>query len=256
MQIHIIGTGKVGQALGHAFLKAGHSIGQCYSRTPEKAQKAAQDLGGQAVFALDQLENQAGYYLLAVHDRAIAEVLAQLPQSIRNERLILHCSGATPLSALAQAKQYGIFYPLQSFHEGYLPDLARIPICLAASSPVLLEQLKDLAKSLGCRYHLLAEEQWPALHLAAVMVNNFSNYLFAMGQSICEQAQIDPEILFPLILQSAQRLEEGPAKDFQTGPAIRGDQSSMQKHQAYLAEHQPQLLALYQLLSQRIEEDL
>ncbi|WCL80841.1 DUF2520 domain-containing protein [Saprospira sp. CCB-QB6] len=256
MQIHIIGTGKVGQALGHAFFRAGHSIGQCYSRTAEKAQATAQALGGQAVYQLDQLSNEAGYYLLAVHDRAISEVLAQLPEGIRQERLILHCSGATPLSALAAAKQYGIFYPLQSFHEGYQPDLASIPICLAASSPALLEELKSLAESLACRYHLLEEEQWPALHLAAVMVNNFSNYLFAMGQTICEQAQIDPEILFPLILQTAQRLEEGPAKAFQTGPAIRGDQSSMQKHQAYLAAHQPQLQALYQLLSKRIEEDL
>jgi hypothetical protein len=58
-------------------------------------------------------------------------------------------------------------------------------------------------------------------------------------------------MLKPLILETAQKVQEQPPASVQTGPAVRNDKVTMDAH-LQLLSHQPQLQEIYLLLSQGI----
>jgi len=91
--------------------------------------------------------------------------------------------------------------------------------------------------------------------VAAVMVNNFTNYIFAQAQEYCRQQNLPFELLKPLILKTAQRavLPDNNVWNFQTGPAVRNDNRTIKKHLEILSNF-PAIKEMYQLLTQEIIE--
>ena len=59
--------------------------------------------------------------------------------------------------------------------------------------------LKKLAKLIGSKSFPLDSSQREQLHLAAVLVNNFTNHLFAEADLICEQNNLPFDLLLPLV---------------------------------------------------------
>jgi len=55
----------------------------------------------------------------------------------------------------------------------------------------------------------------------------------------------------PLILETADKIKEHSPADVQTGPAVRNDDQTMQKHLQML-NNNPKLQEIYRLLSQDI----
>jgi hypothetical protein len=90
-----------------------------------------------------------------------------------------------------------------------------------------------------------------SLHLSAVLVNNFSNHLYTLAKDYCAQQELDFRLLFPLIKETADRLEAGDPTGWQTGPAVRNDEATMQQH-LQLLESNPTLANIYQLFSESI----
>jgi hypothetical protein len=72
--------------------------------------------------------------------------------------------------------------------------------------------------------------------LAAVLVNNFTNHLFAEAASICSQNYLPFELLNPLIQETVNKLEDLSPKAAQTGPAVRHDQKTIEKHLTLIQE--------------------
>ena len=99
--------------------------------------------------------------------------------------------------------------------------------------------------------HTLSSEQRRKLHLSAVFACNFVNHLYDIAAQQLEQQGFPAEWLQPLIEETAEKIKTLPARDAQTGPAIRGDKRVMKMHCELLAEH-PQHLELYNLLSNSI----
>ena len=89
-----------------------------------------------------------------------------------------------------------------------------------------------------------SDDQRLKLHLAAVIVNNFTNHLYALAADYCDNEQIDFKMLQPLIEETALRLREHLPRDVQTGPAIRKDMITIDKHLRILSEH-PALKKIY-----------
>jgi hypothetical protein len=89
------------------------------------------------------------------------------------------------------------------------------------------------------------------LHVAGVVVNNFTNHLYAVAEDFCGKENIDFKLLFPLIQETAQRLNHFSAKDVQTGPALRNDVFTLDKHLRILSAH-PKLKYLYLKLTNSI----
>jgi predicted short-subunit dehydrogenase-like oxidoreductase (DUF2520 family) len=153
---------------------------------------------------------------------------------IYREALILHTSGATPLSVFRDFKQAGVFYPLQTFTKNKPVNFKEIPICVEAKNKEQLEIIKQMAAKLSPAVYEITSDQRKSLHVAAVFVSNFVNFLYTQGEDICRENEIPFEILHPLIKETAVKIKDLSPFDAQTGPAKRGDSDVIKEHLALL----------------------
>ncbi|MGB2129420.1 MAG: Rossmann-like and DUF2520 domain-containing protein [Flavicella sp.] len=247
VKISIIGYGNVGSHLLSEFAKNPQlEIVQIYNRNIQKIPSNLEDI---AVTDSIKSLKEADIYFLTVNDDTIASVAKQL--SNRKE-LIVHTSGAVSVDVFKNSPNYGVFYPLQSFTMGKTVDFNNIPICLEANSKKNLAILEQVASSLSKRLFQIDSQQRKQLHVAAVFVNNFVNHLYSMGEAICERYEIPFEILHPLILETAKKVQHFSPKQVQTGPAIRGDQKTIESHKKNLTSEQA---TVYSLLSEYIQNN-
>jgi len=72
--------------------------------------------------------------------------------------------------------------------------------------------------------------------LMLVMSNNFINHLLAVNEMLCNQHDISANVLRPLIDQTFEKARNGSPLAAQTGPAIRNDSGTIDRHMAMLAD--------------------
>ena len=252
MRIGIIGAGRVAHHLARA-LSVQHQIVQIYSRSLDKAAQLAQQVQASAIHSSAHLDATLDLVLIAVNDQSIAEVIEQVHPYLP-EVLIVHTSGSTAMQLLQQIHaRAGVFYPLQTFSLDREIDWSNTPLFIEAANTEDQALLLQLANGLSHRVYGYSSEQRLSLHLAAVFACNFSNYCYDMARQIVDAQQVDFSLLYPLILETAQKATQADPKIMQTGPAMRGDQNILQMHQHLLADAQrPDLQAVYQLLSHQI----
>jgi hypothetical protein len=91
------------------------------------------------------------------------------------------------------------------------------------------------------------------VHVAAVFVNNFTNNLYQIGNDICIENKIPFEILFPLIKETAEKINRLSPLDAQTGPAKRNDEETINSHLAFLTDGNQK--KIYKILTQSIQNN-
>jgi hypothetical protein len=84
-----------------------------------------------------------------------------------------------------------------------------------------------------------------------VFCNNFVNHLYVLTEQYCKKEGLDFYMLLPLIKETASRLEDVPPSTTQTGPAIRNDKATLEKHMELL-ESYPYMKKIYSLISESI----
>jgi len=255
MKIVLLGAGKLAHHLGPAFVEKGIEIVAVYNRSLDRARQLAPRLGGDVMVTdrLFELPKDADFYLLAVADQAIAELARQLSGHLGPNLPLVHTSGATPSEVLRIASsRYGVFYPFQSFSPGRKIDFEQIPLSIYSQDQELLALLRAVAEKLSRQVYRLDDQQRAQLHVAGVFANNFVNHLIGQSHDLLAKANIPKPILFNLIRETIEKLEQQDADSAQTGPAIRGDSVTIEKHLALL-ETNPAARAVYQLITQQIK---
>lgn len=255
MTITLIGAGNVGYHLGKRLYKKGFIIRQVYSRNLENAQRLAQKVAADPVNKLTSIDAESDLYILAVKDDAIELVGNQLSQNAgMSKQLVVHTSGAVSSLTLSKYfKNYGVFYPLQTFSKDRSVQFSTIPICIAASRKKDRKILRKIAKKISKKVAIISDKERAVLHVAAVIVNNFANHLFHIGQSLTDTEQIDFDLLKPLILETVLKIDDFPPYEMQTGPARRNDEKTIKKHLKYLRKF-PKYAQLYTLLTKSIQD--
>ena len=250
MQIVIIGTGNTAFVLGRKLKKAGHTIVQVFGRDSMAASKLAYELGTRSTNYWNVVNKDADLYIIAVSDVAIDEVLKELRLP---DKIIVHTAASVPKEILKEfSKHYGVLYPLQSLKKE-ISDLPDIPILIDASDNETMDQLEIVAHSISSNVAIAGDDQRLKLHIAAVFCNNFVNHLYLLAEEYCKAEGIDFELLKPLIIETAERLNQSSPSSSQTGPAIRKDESTITKHKELLSKY-PQLLKIYTVLTESIKE--
>lgn len=249
MNIVLLGSGRVATQLGKALHRAGIPIAQVYSPTEAHAQALALQVHAKPISVLHELTKEADIYLISVKDDAIASLVAQLDLK---DKLLVHTSGSTDMELLkVGSANYGVLYPLQTFSFEKDVDFSQVPIALEASSPENLKLLESLAHKLSPKIVHMSSEQRLVLHIAAVFACNFSNHVFALAQQLLENKHIPFDYLRPLIAETAAKVQQALPSEVQTGPAIRKDEKTIEKHLDFL-KSSPHLQEIYRLLSQSI----
>lgn len=248
IRITIIGSGNVAQHLIKAFTKSELvEIVQVYSRKKETLSSLIEF--DKITSDFEELQ-ESDLYIIAVSDKAIADVSKQLPFQ---NRIVVHTSGAASLDVLDAKNRKGVFYPLQTFSKNKEIDFSIIPLCLEAENTFDFRVLETVAKSISNAVFAINSDQRKALHVAAVFVNNFTNHLYQIGQEICTEHKVPFEILRPLIQETAEKINTLNPVDAQTGPAKRNDSVTIESHLAYLNNENQK--NIYKLLTQSIQDD-
>ncbi|WP_127846239.1 Rossmann-like and DUF2520 domain-containing protein [Psychroflexus aestuariivivens] len=187
----------------------------------------------------------ADLYLICLKDDVIEDYASQLKYK---NTMIAHTSGSFPL--LQNIEQSGVFYPLQSFSKFAELDYKNIPFCLESNTKSGIQLLKKLAKEVSKQVFEIDSKQRQTLHLAAVFVNNFSNHLYTIAEDICKKEDIPFDILKALILETANKIQTQSPKLAQTGPAVRQDFKTIDRHLSQISDEQ--IRRIYQLFTNSI----
>lgn len=247
-QIAIIGAGNVATHLGLALLKAGQPLHCIYNRGEERGRALASLLKVHYINNLTLLD-QYDLIILTVSDDAISAIANQLKQSTA---LVVHTSGTIPFSSLSViGTNVGVFYPLQTFSKQHAVDFSTIPICVYSETEEYCQQLYSLAGKLSNSVHIINDDQRRKIHIAAVLVNNFSNYLYIKAFDFLTENNLPIQLISPLIIETALKIKDILPLDAQTGPAKRGDMETITKH-LELLRNDKELSELYKMITNRI----
>ncbi len=256
-KVSIVGTGNVASALAMRLSAAnGIVLQSVVSREITTAKAFAQTYGFNH-YTVDIAEIQSSdYVLLCVTDTALPGIVARLQPKPGSQTVYCHTAASVGIELFDTAKfnRFGVFYPLQTFSKNDPSDTKEFPLLVEGNTPETTTALLRLAKKITALHTVMPSDKRLQLHVAAVMVNNFTNYLWAQAQQYCQAQQLDFDLLKPLIAKTTERvlLSNRPVADFQTGPAIRNDRQTIDKHLEILSNF-PQCQEIYQFLSNSIK---
>jgi predicted short-subunit dehydrogenase-like oxidoreductase (DUF2520 family) len=228
---------------------AGFTCMGVYGRDADKAGVLAERAGGPVIDNPGDLDDEAECTIVAVSDHAIAEVANKL--SLTNS-VVLHTAGAVPLDVIDKEEKAVLWF-IYSILKTELPDHKAIPVMWEASSPKASKVVKTIG---GAVSDIVMEgdagkRQW--LHLSAVFANNFTNHLVTICEKICQEQGLSFKLMMPILQQTLYRINYKSPAELQTGPAIRRDGTTIDKHVQLLAQH-PQWQQVYQTLTSSIED--
>ena len=247
ISVVILGAGNVATHLFHAFYKAENIVvNQWFNRNLKSI-----DFYKNMVEVTNDLSSlqPADVYILAVSDDAISKLSAHLPFE---NQLVVHTSGSIGLHDLDKKNRRGVFYPLQTFSKEATVNFKDVPICIETAEKNDFKILRRLAEGIESKNFKVNSDQRSSLHLAAVFVNNFTNQLYRIAHEITESTGTEFDILKPLILETANKIQNLSPYSAQTGPAKRNDKKTIKKHLKTL-ENSPHK-AIYEILTASIQK--
>ncbi len=244
IKVVLFGSGNVVYHLAKAFRLANNiDLVQLYRRDPNNDHLF--DLKIKKTSSLKEIK-KADVYILGINDDHIAEFSTKLQFS---EGLVVHTSGSISMNQLKCPAHKGVFYPLQTFSKNQKMEYKTIPFCLETEFSKDMNLLKTLAESISKNVYEINSQQREKLHVAAVFANNYSNHMFKISKDICDEHQISFDLLKPLILSTANKLDFMDPAEAQTGPAKRNDQKIILKHLEQLHSDQKEI---YSIISKSI----
>ena len=226
--ISFAGAGKVATALSGEIYKSGICIDLIVSLSEKNGRSLAESCES-AWSSIPQFPASTGLIIVAVPDHRLRSILESL--KCAPETLVVHTAGSIGLDVFPEhIKRRGVFYPLQTFSFGRKVDFSNLPFLLESSDIQSYVILEELAESIGGKTFSVSTEQRIMLHLAAVFICNFTNHMLTCGKQIAEKVGVPFEILYPLLAETVSKaMDIGPEKS-QTGPAVRNDQNTIEKH--------------------------
>jgi predicted short-subunit dehydrogenase-like oxidoreductase (DUF2520 family) len=210
--VTVIGSGRVGSAIGARLRERGVAVGE-----------------------------NGSLFVICVPDDAIGEVAAGIPVG----PWVAHVSGATSLEALEPHRRRFSLHPLQTFTR------ARGPEQLDGAWGAVTAETDEaraagfwLAETLGLQPFELADAARPLYHAGAAIASNYLVTLHAVASDLLRAAGAPPEALVPLMQRT---IENG----FElTGPIERGDWDTVEAHRRAIREARPELEPLYDVLAE------
>ncbi len=167
----------------------------------------------------------ADVVIVAVSDGAIAQVLDAVPSAA--DALWVHTAGSVGIDVFDPVKfsRHGVLYPLQTLLKDREVDWARVPL-LVEGDP----QVETVARLMSPSVAYLDSGQRCRLHAAAVMGCNMAMFLWSLCERITDAAGLPFQMLAPLLQMTAERAGQMSPAEAMTGPARRGDLTTLRKH--------------------------
>jgi predicted short-subunit dehydrogenase-like oxidoreductase (DUF2520 family) len=249
--ISFAGAGRVAEALCKELFHAGFKIDTIASETEVNGRALADSCN--AGWSSDlHFPDSTKIIIVAVPDHRLTDVLDRI--NLAQGTLVTHTAGSFGLDIFpARMKQKGVLYPLQTFSKNRKISFSDLPFLIESSDEESSEILKGLAESINGKVYFVDTEQRKRLHMAAVFACNFTNHMLTVGKDVALKAGFPFEILAPLINETISKAMDSGPENSQTGPAVRHDQNTIQKHLELLS-YSPELQRIYSEMTRSIIE--
>lgn len=194
--------------------------------------------------------------LLCVPDAQIAVAAAALTARCPAATATLavgHCSGACGLEALDGLHAFSLHPLMTVTADTPAPPWPGVVAAVAGSTPSALRIATALATDLGLRSVPIADEDRAAYHAAASIASNFLVTLESAAERLAVGAGADRDLLVPLVRQTVENWSAAGAAAL-TGPIARGDEQTVARQRAAVAERAPDLLPVFDALAEATRE--
>lgn len=263
-RIGFIGAGRLGRVMAVALARAGQQVSAVCSRRIESAHALAHRLraAGHLVAVMtqpDELVHACDTVFITVNDDQIQPMAEALPW--RSGQWVLHCSGATELTALSAASRAGAhtagFHPLHTFGEleTTLAGLAGSAVAIESGHEAVRRALFEWALSLGLHAFELPPGARALYHASAHYAGSFVVTLMDEAVRHWQRFGVGHEAaltaLLPLLRSTVRAIEARGLGPGMAGVVARGDMAAMQQHLQALAALGPDELGLYAQVSLR-----
>jgi predicted short-subunit dehydrogenase-like oxidoreductase (DUF2520 family) len=218
----IVGAGRLGRALADALPAAGVEVHGPLGRGADGA-------GAEVV-------------LLCVPD---AEIIAAA-RCILAGPLVGHCSGATGLDVLAPHEAFGL-HPMMTVTAAGA-DFAGAGAAVGGTSERAVQTARALGEALGLVPFELDDADRAAHHAACSIASNFVVTLGEAAAALARSAGADRDLLVPLARAAVENWARDGAAAL-TGPIARGDEATVARQRAAVAERAPAFAEAFDALA-------
>jgi predicted short-subunit dehydrogenase-like oxidoreductase (DUF2520 family) len=160
--------------------------------------------------------------------------------------LVGHCSGATTLAPLAPHEAFSL-HPLMTITRAG-GRFAGAGAAIAGSTARATALAARLATILGMRPVVIADDDRGAYHAAASIASNLLITLEAAAERMAVSAGASRELLLPLVRATVENWAALGPQDALTGPVARGDEATVARQRAAVANRAPDLLPMFDAL--------
>lgn len=248
-KVTIVGSGNVAEAFARALRSSAAEVVQVYARNRERGEVVAALAGAEHCSEPQKLK-AADLYLLCVSDRAIAEVASSLPFAYG--AIVAHTAGCGTLEMLPEGVRRAIIYPFQTFSVGREVDFSKLYLFIEAADEATHREAREFAQILTPNVADADAALRSKIHLVGVLASNFVNNMYATAAEVLEGAGLSFDVVAPIITEVAAKAvaSTNPAA-VQTGPAVRGDEATMERHRELIGDNEL-LRTIYDKISENI----
>jgi predicted short-subunit dehydrogenase-like oxidoreductase (DUF2520 family) len=257
LKVAVVGPGRIGQAMGRLLLVAGEPVRFVAARQLSRARKAVRFIGGGLALTLkDRRLAESDVILITTSDAAIGPVADRLAK-YRKEwsgRIVLHACGSLPASLLDPFKQRGAavgsLHPYQTV-PGPSAGVRNLPGSYWAveGDRRAVALARRWVKLLDGKSFAIAPEFKPLYHLSAFLVCPTTVALMDCSERLLQQAGVPKKVIRPMlekfVAETVRNFAEFGGRKSLTGPAVRGDWATLQRHIAQLQRFAPEVIPAY-----------
>lgn len=255
LKVAIIGLGKVGTTLALDFTRKKIKIVALVDRDLKSASSLARKIKTRiSSNKISDIPIETNLFVITVQDRFISEIDQILSKTFSNFRnkYVFHTSGALTSEELKFLKRKGCnvfsLHPNFSFvwnnasmHK--LIDLNGCMFTIESKSKKAILFAEKFCKKLGYEFIKINTEQKTLYHILSVMISNYTVTNFYQVEKYFGKNAIKSYLY--LLKSTIRNIEEFGVKNSLTGPIVRGDLITIQKHSEMLSKIDRNLKDIY-----------
>jgi predicted short-subunit dehydrogenase-like oxidoreductase (DUF2520 family) len=245
--VAIVGAGNLASALAVSLHRAGFMIDQIVSRSSasssRRARKLATEVGAPAVSAA-RAKIRADVVWFCVPDAAIANAAASLATATEwKGKVAFHSSGALTSDELAALRNSGAVvasvHPLMTFVHGSRPLLSGVSFAIEGD-PKAARTARAIVRELHGQPFSIRKDRKAAYHAWGMFASPLLTALLAATERVAEAAGVSrkaaKEKMLPILEQTLTNYAWLGAPAAFSGPIVRGDTATVEKHLRVLLE--------------------
>ena len=256
----LIGAGNLASSLGISLHRAGYRIeaivGRSSGASRKRTRQLATKIGARPLMSLSKAVH-AEVVWLCVPDAEIGSVAKSLVgKTDWKKRIAFHSSGALTSDELDPLRRRGAavasVHPLMTFVRGSQPVMVGVPFAIEGDA-IAVRAARSILADLGAQVYPIRKADKSVYHAWATFVSPLFTALLATAEQVAVAAGVPKREVraraIPILLETLANYATLGAAGAFSGPIVRGDVSTVERHLRALRKI-PEARAVYSALTQ------